>query len=109
MYERKTKKVYEKFEANSTGATVLAGVGAGTHPRIERAPALSTEATRDRGQMNRWVVLALAASSSFITTLDGSIVNIGLPAIAETFHVGVRGAIEWVIIGYLVIIAAVFL
>jgi EmrB/QacA subfamily drug resistance transporter len=59
--------------------------------------------------MNRWVVLALAASSSFITTLDGSIVNIGLPAISQTFHVGVSGAIEWVIIGYLVIIAAVLL
>ena len=88
---------------------LLAGVSSGTHPRIERAPALSAEATRDQGQMNRWVVLALAASSSFITTLDGSIVNIGLPAIAETFHVGVSGEIEWVIIGYLVIIAAVLL
>jgi EmrB/QacA subfamily drug resistance transporter len=54
-------------------------------------------------------VLALAASSSFITTLDGSIVNIALPLIARTFHTGVSGAIEWVIIGYLVIIAAILL
>lgn len=60
-------------------------------------------------QMNRWIVLALAASSSFISTLDSSIVNIGLPVIARDFHVGVSGAIEWVIIGYLVIIASVLL
>ncbi len=69
--------------------------------------ALTTEPAHT--QMNRWLVLALAASSSFITTLDGSIVNIGLPLIARTFHLGVSGAIEWVVIGYLVIIAAVLL
>jgi EmrB/QacA subfamily drug resistance transporter len=44
-----------------------------------------------------------------MTTLDGSIVNIGLPSIANTFHVGISGAIEWIIIGYLVVIAAVLL
>jgi EmrB/QacA subfamily drug resistance transporter len=59
--------------------------------------------------MNKWIVLALAASASFMTTLDGSIVNIGLPSIANTFHVGISGAIEWIIIGYLVVIAAVLL
>jgi EmrB/QacA subfamily drug resistance transporter len=59
--------------------------------------------------VNKWAVLALAAASGFMTTLDGSIVNIGLPAISQTFHVGVSGAIEWIIIGYLVIIAAVLL
>src|SRR6266568_3949890 len=60
-------------------------------------------------QMNKWAVLAFAASASFMTTLDGSIVNIGLPSIANTFHVGISGATEWIIIGYLVIIAAVLL
>src|SRR5258707_571195 len=109
MYERRAKNVYDKFEASSVGTPAYAGVGTGTSPRLERAPVLSAGSARDQGQMNRWVVLALAASSSFITTLDGSIVNIGLPAIAQTFHVGVSGAIEWVIIGYLVIIAAVLL
>jgi len=59
--------------------------------------------------MNKWAVLAFAASASFMTTLDGSIVNIGLPSIANTFHVGVSGATEWIIIGYLVVIAAVLL
>jgi EmrB/QacA subfamily drug resistance transporter len=58
---------------------------------------------------NKWAVLILAALSGFITNLDGSIVNIGLPAISKTFHVGVSGTIEWIIIGYLVVIAAVLL
>ncbi len=104
MHERKPATMYNRFETASVGTSAL---GSGTNPRLERTPALVTESAQS--QMNRWVVLALAASSSFITTLDGSIVNIGLPLIARTFHVGVSGAIEWVIIGYLVIIAAVLL
>ncbi len=59
--------------------------------------------------INKWMILILAASSGFITTLDSSIVNIGLPAISQTFHVGISGQIEWIIIGYLVIIAATLL
>ena len=109
MHERKATNMYDRFETTNGGTSALAGVSGGTNPRLERVPALPAEPARSEGQMNRWVVLALAASSSFITTLDGSIVNIGLPAIAQTFHVGVSGAIEWVIIGYLVIIAAVLL
>ena len=94
MYEKRSKNVYGKFETASlsdTGGSIASVKGS-----PERAPI----------QVSKWIVFALAASSSFITTLDGSIVNIGLPAISQTFHVGVSGAIEWVIIGYLVIIAA---
>ncbi len=58
---------------------------------------------------NKWVVLFLVALGGFMTTLDSSIVNIGLPAIAHTFGVGVSGAIEWIIIGYLIAIAAFLL
>lgn len=105
MHEGKPANVYNRFEAGSVGAPAYSGIS--TNPRLERVPVLPAETVQR--QMNRWVVLALAASSSFITTLDGSIVNIGLPTIAHTFHVGVSGAIEWVIIGYLVIIAAVLL
>src|SRR5437660_5374387 len=60
-------------------------------------------------QANKWVVLILVALGAFMTTLDSSIVNIGLPAIAHTFGVGVSGAIEWIIIGYLIVIAACLL
>ncbi len=109
MHERKATTVYDRFETSSVGASSIVGVNGKTHPALERVPVLSAEPIQSQDQMNRWVVLALAASSSFITTLDGSIVNIGLPLIARTFHVGVSGAIEWVVIGYLVIIAAVLL
>ncbi|HEX9496263.1 MAG TPA: MFS transporter [Candidatus Limnocylindria bacterium] len=58
---------------------------------------------------NKWVVLALAGTATFMTTLDSSIVNIGLPSIAHAFGVPLAGGIEWVVIGYLVVIAAVLL
>src|SRR5205823_1869558 len=60
-------------------------------------------------QANKWVVLALSAAATFMTTLDSSIVNIGLPSIAHTFGVPLAGSIEWVLIGYLVTIAATLL
>ncbi|HEX3663848.1 MAG TPA: hypothetical protein VHU23_01265, partial [Rhizomicrobium sp.] len=56
---------------------------------------------------NKWVVLALSGTATFMTTLDSSIVNIGLPSIARAFRVPLSGNIEWVVIGYLVVIAAV--
>ncbi len=107
MYEERTKNAYGKFETASLGDALppVAGV-------TDTAGCISTlpvKPERKQVQMNPWIIFALAAASSFITTLDGSIVNIGLPAISQTFHVGVSGAIEWVIIGYLVIIAAVLL
>jgi EmrB/QacA subfamily drug resistance transporter len=61
------------------------------------------------GQTNKWIVWALAAMATFMTTLDSSIVNIGLPSIAHTYQTGISGGIEWIIIGYLVVIAAVLL
>src|SRR5260370_27029864 len=56
-------------------------------------------------QANKWVVLLLSGTGDFMTTLDGSFVNISLPAIANSFGVPLSGTVEWVIIGYLVVIA----
>src|SRR5579875_2809277 len=64
---------------------------------------------RSQQQVSKWAILVLAAMAGFMTTLDSSIVNIGLPSISRTFHVGISGATEWIIIGYLVVIAAVLL
>lgn len=44
-----------------------------------------------------------------MATLDSSIVNISLPTIARSFGVALSGAIEWVIIGYLIGNAATLL
>ena len=67
--------------------------------------------TRDDGQehANKWAVLAILAIGIFMATLDTSIVNISLPTIAHYFGVPLNGAIEWVIIAYLVVIAGVLL
>ena len=90
---------------NGTARTITAPVSAVHH--ADNRPAARTGELQ--GQTSKWIVLVLAAAASFMTTLDGSIVNIGLPSIARTFHVGINGAIEWIIIGYLVVIAAVLL
>src|SRR5712692_2276263 len=58
---------------------------------------------------SKWAVLAIVAVGVFMATLDTSIVNISLPTIAGSFGVPLSGAIEWVIIAYLVVIAGVLL
>ncbi len=71
---------------------------------------VATPTPVDRAERaNKWVVLALSGTAAFMTTLDSSIVNIGLPSIARAFGVPLSGTIEWVLIGYLVVIAAVLL
>jgi EmrB/QacA subfamily drug resistance transporter len=57
----------------------------------------------------KWMVFGIVAIGVFMGTLDGSIVNISLPSIARGFGVPVNGAIEWVVIGYLVMNAAFLL
>lgn len=44
-----------------------------------------------------------------MTTLDASIVNIGLPSIARAFNTPLDGAVEWIIICYLVMIGGLLL
>ena len=61
------------------------------------------------GVANKWSVFFLVSVGTFMTTLDASIVNIGLPAIARSFDQPVGGAVEWVVIAYLVVIAGTLL
>ncbi len=58
---------------------------------------------------SKWAVLAIVAVGVFMATLDSSIVNISLPAIARAFGVPLSGAIEWGIIAYLVVVARALL
>jgi EmrB/QacA subfamily drug resistance transporter len=99
MEKAQGKITYGKFEKASVNGAA----------RAITAPVRAVHQAELQSQMNKWIVFVLAASASFMTTLDSSIVNIGLPRIARTFHVGVGGATEWIIIGYLVVIAAVLL
>jgi MFS family permease len=57
----------------------------------------------------KWTIFALVSIGTFMTTLDGSIVNIALPSIAGTFGAPISGSTEWVVIAYLVVIAATLL
>ena len=62
-----------------------------------------------RAGVNPWAILGVVMAGTFMTTLDTSIVNISLPAIARAFGTPLSGTIEWVIIVYLVVIAALLL
>jgi EmrB/QacA subfamily drug resistance transporter len=77
-----------------------------TEPRID-TPAPSNPASRRVPHPGP--VLALVWTGLFMTTLDASIVNIGLPTIARAFGTPLSGTIEWVIIGYLVVAAGLLL
>jgi len=72
-------------------------------------PSLVTKTGVRQEPHNPWITFALVAVGTFMIMLDASIVNICLPVIAQTFHTQVGGAMEWVIIAYLVTIAATLL
>ncbi len=108
MNKAQSSNTYGKLEAvNMSG-----GAQAITAPlrAVHKTASLDSRHTGElQAQTNKWIILALAATATFMTTLDSSIVNIGLPSIAHTFHTGISGNSEWIIIGYLVVIAAVLL
>jgi EmrB/QacA subfamily drug resistance transporter len=98
----------EKVGARSVAASTTQPVSA-TSDAEDRAGQHSAETVESREDTNKWALLALVAVGTFMTTLDSSIVNISLPSIARTFHTPLGGAVEWVIIAYLVVIAATLL
>src|SRR5947209_5690025 len=108
MDKEQRNNKYAKFETvsmNGAAHAITAPVRAVHH--AANPPSLHTGELQ--GKINKLIILALASAATFMTTLDGSIVNIGLPSIAHNFHTGVSGSTEWIIIGYLVVIAAVLL
>jgi EmrB/QacA subfamily drug resistance transporter len=54
-------------------------------------------------------VLALLMAGTVVTTLNSSMINVSLPAIARAFNAPLGGKVEWVIIAYLVVAAALLL
>jgi EmrB/QacA subfamily drug resistance transporter len=89
--------------AGSTAAAVTADVAtAASSGRL-------TDGTGGPERARKWLALAVVALGTLITALDASIVNISLPSIAATFHTVMGGAIEWVVIAYLAVIAATLL
>jgi len=79
---------------------------------LQTEPRVDTRAPRNPASQRAphpGAVLALVWTGLFMTTLDASIVNIGLPTIARAFGSPLSGTIEWVIIGYLVVAAGLLL
>lgn len=58
---------------------------------------------------NRWTTFAIVAIGVLMATIDSSIVNVTLPVIARHFGAPLGGVVEWVIIAYLVVVAALLL
>jgi EmrB/QacA subfamily drug resistance transporter len=65
--------------------------------------------TRTSQAPSKWAIFGLVSVGTFMTTLDTSITNIALPSIAKAFGTPVSGPVEWVVIGYLVVLAAALL
>ncbi len=59
-------------------------------------------------QKNRWLILIAVASFTFMSTLDGSIVNIALPVISKDLNIPMN-QVEWVVSIYLMTACACLL
>src|SRR6202011_3943150 len=70
------RNTYGKIEAVNVNGIVQAITT--PLPAVHRTANRESRQTGElTGQTNKWVVLALAATATFMTTLDSSIVNIG--------------------------------
>jgi len=56
----------------------------------------------------KWLILTSVSLGSLMATLDGSIVNIALPAIETDFRIGLN-TVEWVVVAYLLVVGSLLL
>ncbi len=56
----------------------------------------------------KWLVMASVGLGVFLSTLDGSIVNVALPTLTDEFDASIA-AIQWVVLGYLLTIGTLIL
>ncbi len=66
------------------------------------------EQTSDKIYKNRMIILFNVVLMTFMATLDGSIVNVALPSMAEKLSVSTK-AVAWVVSSYLIVISATIL
>ena len=64
--------------------------------------------TESRVLKNRWIILINVVLAIFMSTLDGSIVNVALPVMSQKMNVSM-GEIEWVVTSFLITIVATIL
>jgi EmrB/QacA subfamily drug resistance transporter len=56
----------------------------------------------------KWLILTSVSLGSLMATLDGSIVNIALPAIGSDFRIDLT-TVEWVVVAYLLVVGSLLL
>jgi EmrB/QacA subfamily drug resistance transporter len=56
----------------------------------------------------KWLILTSVSLGSLMSTLDGSIVNIALPAMQSDFRIDLT-TIEWVVVAYLLVVGSLLL
>jgi EmrB/QacA subfamily drug resistance transporter len=56
----------------------------------------------------KWLILTSVSLGSLMATLDGSIVNIALPAIGTDFRIDLT-TVEWVVVAYLLVVGSLLL
>lgn len=56
----------------------------------------------------KWLILSTVSLGSLMSTLDGSIVNIALPAIQTDFRIDLT-TVEWVVVAYLLVVGSLLL
>lgn len=56
----------------------------------------------------KWLILTSVSLGSLMATLDGSIVNIALPAIQDDFRIDLT-TVEWVVVAYLLVVGGLLL
>jgi EmrB/QacA subfamily drug resistance transporter len=56
----------------------------------------------------KWLILTSVSLGSLMATLDGSIVNIALPAIQKDFAIDLT-TVEWVVVAYLLVVGSLLL
>lgn len=56
----------------------------------------------------KWWVLLSVAMGIFLSTIDGSIVNVALPTLQEVFHASFA-TVQWVVVSYLLVVTSLML
>src|SRR5438477_910298 len=93
--------------SNATNAN--SGALRRTTLRVSMAQVEATEAgsLRYASAPGRWVLLATVLGSA-VVMLDGTVVNVALPAIGRDLHAGIDG-LQWTVSGYLLTLASLIL
>ena len=56
----------------------------------------------------KWWVLISVSMGTFLSTIDGSIVNVALPTLRDDFHTDLA-TVQWVVVSYLLVLTSMML